>query len=537
AGQLPTHILHGWSLAKGSLDWGFYSVLYLTQALSSVVATGEDTSSLSFTVLTRDGQDVVGTEAINPLSAMVAGLCKVMPQEYPQISCRHLDVSAPVKGTQIASSRIETLYQELAATAPIVADREGYRWLQTFEPLALPEAQPRLRQQGTYLIAGDLVEGLGMVYAQALRQEVQANLVLMGRPGLPDPDEWEHWMVTHGPQHGVSRLIRKLQSLGVAGTDYLWFSVDLADEAAVRAAVAQGWAQFGDCHGVIHAGTMGDRASCFIAELTREECDRQFHNKLQGMQVLTSVLADQVPDFYLLQSSLSAVVGGMGFGAYAAVNSYLDSLAVQQRQQQPTRWLSLNWDACRLDDAPQNTGSALVDLAITPEEVWQVTKRALAQPHLSQVAISPSDLRARIDQWIYHPETLQHQPQLATSEGHARPLVASQYVPPRNAIETAVAIAMQELLGIAKVGIHDNFFELGGHSLLAIQAVTRLRQEFQVELPMRAFLFEAPTVAGIAKIIEDNQLKETDQSALEAMLDQIESMPIEDVKSQLSQSP
>ncbi|MEM0981169.1 MAG: phosphopantetheine-binding protein, partial [Cyanobacteria bacterium P01_H01_bin.58] len=98
-------------------------------------------------------------------------------------------------------------------------------------------------------------------------------------------------------------------------------------------------------------------------------------------------------------------------------------------------------------------------------------------------------------------------------------------------------IAMQELLGIEKVGIHDNFFELGGHSLLAIQAVTRLRKEFQVELPMRAFLFEAPTVAGIAKIIEENQPKETDQLALEAMLNQIESMPMEEVKSQLSQSP
>lgn len=54
---------------------------------------------------------------------------------------------------------------------------------------------------------------------------------------------------------------------------------------------------------------------------------------------------------------------------------------------------------------------------------------------------------------------------------------------------------------------------------------------------MRAFLFEAPTVAGIAKIIEENQPTNADQAALETMLNQIESMPLEEVKNQLSNQP
>ena len=535
AEQMPTNIVHAWGLAEGlaDLDLGFYSLLYLIQALVQASSTSEVTMPLSISVVTANGQDVIGADAINLLNSMTSGLCKVIPQEYPQLRCRHLDVSIPAAEPPALERLVDNLYRELAATDPVVAYREGYRWVQNYEPLPLPDAQPPLRPQGVYLIAGDLVEGLGMVYAQALRQEVQAKLLLIGRPGLPPPEEWERWMATHGPEHEVSRLIRKLQSLGTIETDYLWFSADLADELSVRAAVEQGSAKFGGFHGVIHAGAMGDRASCFISELTNEECDRQFRAKIQGVQVLESVLAEHEPDFYLLQSSLSAVVGGIGFGAYATANTYLDSLATLNHRPNKPHWISLNWDACRLDDAPQDTGSALLDLALSPDEIWQATKRVLAQPHLSQVAISPSDLRVRIDQWIHHPETLRAKPQADASENHFRPQISSEYVAPRNAIETAVSVVMQELLGIEKVGIHDNFFELGGHSLLAIQAVTRLRKEFQVDLPMRAFLFETPTAAGIAKIIEENQPKDADQAALEALLNQIESMPIEDVNNLL----
>ncbi|HEX8273629.1 MAG TPA: amino acid adenylation domain-containing protein [Longimicrobiaceae bacterium] len=78
---------------------------------------------------------------------------------------------------------------------------------------------------------------------------------------------------------------------------------------------------------------------------------------------------------------------------------------------------------------------------------------------------------------------------------------ARGYVPPRTPLEERLAAIWGAILGVETVGAEDGFFELGGHSLMATRVVSRLREEFRVELPLRA-LFEAPTVARLAPRIE-----------------------------------
>jgi acyl carrier protein len=115
----------------------------------------------------------------------------------------------------------------------------------------------------------------------------------------------------------------------------------------------------------------------------------------------------------------------------------------------------------------------------------------------------------------------------------SRSELAEAYTAPRNHTEELLAKIWAEVLNLEKVGIRDNFFNLGGHSLLATQVISRMRNAFSIEVPLRQ-MFDAPTLAEMATIITENQVKHASAPKLARMLREIDSIE-EDAKRRMDE--
>ncbi|MGL5795317.1 MAG: phosphopantetheine-binding protein, partial [Waterburya sp.] len=83
-----------------------------------------------------------------------------------------------------------------------------------------------------------------------------------------------------------------------------------------------------------------------------------------------------------------------------------------------------------------------------------------------------------------------------------RPELQQVYLAPRSLLEKQLAKIWAEVLGLERIGINDNFFDLGGHSLLITQLLAKVRNAFNVELPLKD-LFNNPTIADLAERLGD----------------------------------
>ena len=156
----------------------------------------------------------------------------MIPIEYPYLSCRVVDLE--LLGSSLQPDEVITrLLNEWASDLAdlVVAYRGHHRWTPTYEPAQLAEApspNPRLRTRGVYFITGGL-GGIGQALAEHLASTVQARLVLIGRSGLPERDQWSAWLSEHDGEDRTSLRIRQVQALETAGAEVLVAAADVAD--------------------------------------------------------------------------------------------------------------------------------------------------------------------------------------------------------------------------------------------------------------------------------------------------------------------
>lgn len=518
-------IVHLWSCGPalkelkptdGAPIGSYYSVIYLAQAMSE-----HEMAALLLTV-SNQAQDVLETSSIVPEKSLLSVVTEIAGKELPELCCRNVDFDTADE--EIAERKewiAERLLCEMACggTEPIIAYAAGQRWSPCFQPFAkVKRKEPLFREGGVYLITGGL-GGLGLLIAEHLASTARARLVLTGRTASNDDP--------------------RLAALA-AKSEVLAMRANVAVEEEMRAVVREAKKRFGAIHGVIHAaGVTGGNLVLF----TGPSEGAVFEPKITGTRVLDKIFQHEPIDFMVLFSSLSTVLAPPGQADYSAANHFLNAHAASQLRRKDRHTLAIDWDVWKeigmggmnkLPPEVQVLHDRNAAQGISVREGLNAFDLALSSG-LSRVLVSTRELNALHRQWqktrLNLEEISEHVQSLPKT--HQRPRVSSPYAAPRNELESRIAAAWQELLGIEQVGVDDNFFELGGHSLLASRLISRLKSELLVHVSFRRF-FEAPTISQLAKTIHELRHEEEKMDDLHRALEEVESLTSEQVRGALN---
>jgi acyl transferase domain-containing protein/acyl carrier protein len=515
-GGVPDTVIHLWNVDRAgtggagpadvglALEHGFYSLVYWAKAL----AHEHCFMPMRIEVVTTGLQQVSGRDLVEPGKSTTLGACKVLPQEYPNLTCRSVDLDPDElrDGGWRRARLVDRLAAEVGVPRDelVVAYRGARRFRQTYERLRLEHPGPAgvpLREDGVYLVSGGF-GSIGLAIAEHLARRYHARIALLGRSPLPPRIAWSQCLADPDTAPHVRTRIAAVERLEALGAEVLVLTADVADAGEMRRALAEIDAQLGALDGVFHAaGVFGLQATCAVQDLDRAVCETLFRPKVEGVVVLDELLCGRSLDFCLLLSSISSVLGGLGLAAYSAANLFMDAFAQGQPARTAVPWLSVNWDYWGLEsnrEVAGLVGASVTEFFMTADEGTDAVERVLAAAGAVQIVNSTGDLQARIEQWI-------HRRWLGADDDgdrprYARPSVATPYEAPRDDVERRLVAVWGEVLGIDGIGVHDNFLELGGNSLAATQAVARIRSAFGVDVPMRSF-FDEPTVAGLARAV------------------------------------
>ncbi|GAA2696431.1 hypothetical protein GCM10010412_090320 [Nonomuraea recticatena] len=512
AGRPLERVVHLWTLEPGPHDLTVARGLHTLVALAR--AAGESgIGGWSLDVAVSGTQQVLGEEVTDPSGATLTGPCLVIPLEYPGVTTRLIDLPG-----EPAAADLDALAAELSRPHGdrTVALRRGRRWLPGYDPMPVPATPEPLRDGGVYLITGGL-GGIALGLAEHLARERRARLVLLARNGLPPRAEWA--AILDGRQAATEttrRRVAQVAGLIELGAEVEIVTGDTARAADVRRAVEAALDRFGALHGVLHAA--GVPAMGLMQFKRAEELDEVLAPKVGGTLAIAEALRlgrpDEIElDFLALFSSItSATGGGPGQVDYCAANAYLDAyacrLAATGRRVVAVGWGEWTWNAwvAGLEGYEEALRDFFRDnrarIGIGFDDGWRSLLRALATGE-PRVVVSTQDFPTLVAGSARFTLEAVTSPGLGGGgERHPRPELLTPYQEPAGPTEEAIAAIWGESLRLERVGVLDNFFELGGNSLLGVTIVAAVRRAFELdELPPH-ILYEAPTVAALARTAE-----------------------------------
>ncbi|MDX3128262.1 SDR family NAD(P)-dependent oxidoreductase [Streptomyces europaeiscabiei] len=499
--RTPTAIVYAWGLGApaerpGNADGtaGYFGLVRLARALTEASVINE----VRLGVVTAGAFRAADGERPDPAAALLSGPVQVLPEEYSNLRCTQADL-AP--GTRLdPANALEVLRAVVGAPARLLALRDAGLLTRTLEAtrpaVTTSPAVPGPGSGSVWVVTGGF-GGIGRTLAGHLARTVGARIALLGRHPVTADGE--------GP---AAEFVRELRA---AGTELLALQADVSDARSLSAALDRVREGFGGIDGVIHAAGIPGGGSVELRD--DDEARAVFGPKTAGFRNLLAALRPGEAGTLLLCSSLATLLPTYGQADYAAANAYLAAAGEAENARGERRVITANWDMWSsvgmASDAEvpadlRALQERMLAGALTPEQGIRAFAALLAGPG-GQVAVARAGAEVAADGTL----RLSDGPAAARPSATRlpRPELATAYAAPATATEERLAEIYGEMLGIDGVGAHDEFLELGGHSLLAAQVVARLRAEFGVDIPARAF-FEGGRVADLAVEIEDLILAE-----------------------------
>ncbi len=378
----PQRIVHLWSLDSTASNETTLdslqrdqevicaSALHLVQAVSSEPISA--TERLYF--VTRGSVALHDGEAVAYSQAPLWGLARAMSVEHPKLWGGIFDLDLESTANEAARQLFKSLREPDGED--MVAFRAGQRYvarMQKDESMVNVAVPLQIEKRATYLIVGGL-GGLGLATARWLSKLGARNLALVSRSGPG------------------AEATRAIQAMEESGTCIRVFQADVSIEEDMALAMASIKSTMPPLKGVLHlAGVLDD------AMLSDQNWER-FHAaglaKVEGAWVLHKLTEEDELDFFVLFSSMAALVTMPGQGNYAAANCFLDALANYRRSIGLTA-LSVNWGPWgeighAATDYGRNAHLQLAQLgidAISPRQGLELLETLLSQQQ-TQVCIA-----------------------------------------------------------------------------------------------------------------------------------------------------
>jgi polyketide synthase PksJ len=495
---LPDNIIYTWSIDRVqpadqkittliNYDPDLYRLFHIAKAVADKVS-----AKLHFTLVTNELYSLTGSEQVSVNASSLTGLLTVMSQEYTGFSAGSIDVSLDeVDMRGFAALLMNAVHHK--QNGSVVALRNGRRFHRYFEKIYNnTHAAPAIKKGGVYLITGGSGE-MALTLGRYLLRQYQAKLILLGRSPLPAESEWPHYLENGQSASVTAKRIRRMQELRQYG-EVLYLPCDVADENALRDAVANAENKFGIINGVVHAaGVVGGRSVDVISRLNEKDLEEQFRPKMTGLYNLATVLGNRELDFCLVASSISAMLGGLRFGAYAPVNLAMDHYINLQRENgRCNNWVSVNFDGIAYEDA-QGEGIKTIEL-------YEVFERLVLSVDQPQLVVSVADLEQRLRRWVFTKKVAN-----AADDAQAISIGSADNV------EQQLLSLWSAFFGKNDITPDDNFFDLGGDSLKVLTMIARMQKRFNVEVSVSEF-FEEPTVRALSnRICSSGKIKNDKQ--------------------------